>query len=423
MKVKQKALVCSALLMLAGTALSACGKAENKPNTSPSATAGASQKLDESALSKPLELSVAVWDIQTGFDAPKAKDDILYNDLTKKFNITIKPVQITWNDWQEKAKVWAASKQLPDMFANAVATDNIGLYQTWAKQGVLKALPDDLSAYPNLKKALSSQAVQPLKVDGKFYTVPRFGGEDVGDARLSRPIRYRKDWAAEAGFTKDPASFDEFLAMTKAVMQKHPGIAGLTINAKGYLFTQFLGSFPEMVNSNSWTKENGKWIPSFTSEKAYTGIKQLRTLYSDGILDRDFATQKDADGTNKFLSGQSFALYGMEGVDANQFATFKKANPGVEASKAIGYMNIWPAADGKRYTPAGAPFWSETFFASHVDDEKFKRALQVLDYMMSEEYRVQVVDGIENVDFKVENGQYVSLLKPDETLDDKYPIT
>ena len=34
-----------------------------------------------------------------------------------------------------------------------------------------------------------------------------------------------------------------------------------------------------------------------------------------------------------------------------------------------------------------------------------------------------VLDGIENVDYKVENGQYVSLLKADEKLADKYPIT
>ena len=225
-------------------------------------------------------------------------------------------------------------------------------------------------------------------MDGKFYTVPRFGGEDIGDARLSRPIRYRKDWAEEAGFTKDPASFDEFLAMTKAVMQKHPGIAGLTINAKGYLFTQFLGSFPEMVNSNSWTKENGKWIPAFTSEKAYTGIQQLRTLYSDGILDKDFAIQKDADGTNKFLSGQSFALYGMEGVDDDQLCHIQKSESRRQRFQSNRLYEYLACSRRKTLYDAGAPFWSETFFPSTLSDEKFKRALQVMDYMMSDEYRV-----------------------------------
>lgn len=419
MKLKQKALVGVALLLTVGTTLAGCGKGEEQTtNTSPGQTSNTAQSSDD--LSKPVELSVAVWDIQSGFDAPNAKNDTVYNDLTKKFNVTFKPVNVSWNDWQEKAKVWAASKQLPDMFADDL---DPGMFQTWAKQGVLKPLPDDLSPYPNLQKMMSNESVLPLKVDGKFYSIPRFGGEDIGDARLGRPIRYRKDWAEQAGFTKEPQSFEEFLAMTKAVMQQHPGIAGLTINSKGYLLTQFLGSFPEMVFSANWTQENGKWIPAFTSEKAYTGIQQLRTLYADNVLDKDFAIQKDADGTNKFLSGKSFALYGMEGVSDDQLATFKKGNPGVSASKAIGYMNIWPAADGKRYTMAGVPYWSNTFFPSTLSDEKFKRALKVMDYMVSDEYRVLGINGIENVDYKLENGQYISLLKKDETLADKYPIT
>ncbi len=212
------------------------------------------------------------------------------------------------------------------------------------------------------------------------------------------------------------------MAMTKAVMKNHPGISGLSINNKDYLLTQFLGSFPEMVSASNWTKENGKWIPAFTSEKAYTGIQQLRTLFTDNILDKDFAIQKDADGVNKFLSGQSFALYGLEGVNDDQLAQFKKANPGVSASGAIGYMNIWPAADGQRYTFVGTPYWSETFFPSSLSDEKFKRALQLMDYMVSDKFLVSAVSGIENVDYKVENGQIVSLLKADEKIADKYPV-
>ncbi|MFD0692669.1 extracellular solute-binding protein [Paenibacillus sp. GCM10027628] len=420
MKSKQRVLVCSTLLLLAGTALSACGNGESKSATTPSATA--QQKSDGSAMSKTLELSAAAWDIQSGFDAPNAKNDAIYNDLAKKFNVTIKPVQITWNDWQDKAKVWAASNQLPDMFVDALATDNTALYETWAKQGVIKAIPDDLSAYPNLKNLFSLPSVQPLKVDGKFYMIPR-GNATVTPVTMARPIRYRKDWAEEAGFTKDPATFDEFMAMTKAVMKKHSGIAGLEVNGKPYLLTQFLGSFPELSEPKNWVNENGKWIPAFTSEKAYTGIQQLRTLFADGILDKDFAIQKDADGANKFVSGQSFAFYGLDGLTDELYAQFVKANPGVSPSKALGYLNIWPAPDGQRYYFNGPPYWSETYFPASLSDEKFKRALQLMDYLVSPEFQLLRDNGIENVDYKVENGQSISLLKENAKLVDKYPIT
>ncbi len=96
-----------------------------------------------------------MWGIQDGFNAPGAKEDKIFNDLQSKFNVSIDPVQITWNDWEEKLKVWAASNQLPDIFPNALA-GNLGMYKTWAKQGVIKALPDDLSKYPNIKRVMAS---------------------------------------------------------------------------------------------------------------------------------------------------------------------------------------------------------------------------------------------------------------------------
>ncbi|MBA2937370.1 extracellular solute-binding protein [Paenibacillus sp. CGMCC 1.16610] len=417
----RKELIMGATVLTVVAALSGCSKGgENKIETKPSPAIAAN--LDAGG-DKQLDLSVAIWDIQTGFDDANAKNDTVYTDLAKQFNMTVKPVQITWNDWQDKMKVWAASNQLPDIFVNALATDNPGLYETWAKQGVIKPIPDDLSAYPNLKKILSHPSVQPLKINGKFYMIPRMTYADSGDWILDRPIRYRKDWAAEAGYTKDPASFDEFMTMTKAVMAKHPGVTGITIQNKAYLLTQFLGSFPEMTNVKSWVKEEGKWIPSFASEKAYTGIQQLRTLYTDGLLDKDFAIQKDADGVSKFLAGQSFALYGMQDFSSDKVEQFKKANPGVSPSKSVGFMNIWKSPDGKRYSFVETPYWSEAYFPNSLSDEKFARALKLLDYMVSDAYLFKATNGVENVDYKTENGKSVSLLKENEKIADKYPIT
>lgn len=424
MKVKKQVIVGAAVLTVVAAALTGCSEGGGtKTETNAPSNPPSQANVKGASTNNHLELSVAAWDIQSGFDDTNAKNDTIYNELANKFNISVKPVQITWNDWQDKIKVWAASNQLPDIFVDAIATDNPGLYETWAKQGVIKAIPDDLSAYPNLQKILSQPSVQPLKINGKFYMIPRMTYSDSGDWILDRPIRYRKDWAAEAGYTSDPASFEQFMAMTKAVMAKHPGITGLTIQNKAYLLTQFLGSFPEMTNIKSWVKDDGKWIPSFASVKAYTGIEQLRTLYTEGVLDKDFAIQKDGDGVSKFLAGQSFALYGMQDFSSDKLEQFKKANPGVSASKAVGFMNIWKATDGKRHSFVETPYWSEALFPSTLSNEKFDRALKLLDYMVSEEYQFMSTYGIDKIDYKIENGKAISLLKENEKVADKYPIT
>ena len=53
--------------------------------------------------------------------------------------------------------------------------------------------------------------------------------------------------------------------------------------------------------------EDGKWIhSSFASKRAPTAVKQIWQLYQGGVLDKDFAIQKDGDGFRKFLNGQAF---------------------------------------------------------------------------------------------------------------------
>ncbi len=427
MKRSKKTVVLAIIFMVLTTVLAACSSnnkeepAASASSTQPASESGSSAPASE-ANAKQLELSISFMGIKDGFDAPGAKDDAIFNDLQKKFNITVNPVQITWNDWQEKAKVWAASGQLPDIFPNVIAVDNPAMYASWAKQGVIKALPEDLSNYPNLARIMALPAVQPLKVDGKFYMIPRMTYNDSSDWILDRPITYRKDWAAQAGFTSDPQSFEEFVTMIKAVMKQHPGIVGVALNAQPYLLTQMLGSFPEMSNERSWVKEDGKWIPAYASARAYDGIKQLRQLYSEGLLDKDFAIQKAGDGFTKFLNGQAFISYGGTLTEPQNVDAFKKANPDAKLTDAIGLMNIWPAADGNRYTFVETPYWSELFFSNEIDDEKFERALQLMDYMVSEEYAALRHNGIEGVDYKIEDGKAISLLQGDETLKKKYPI-
>jgi putative aldouronate transport system substrate-binding protein len=390
-------------------------------NSLPSTTSGGQSTTEGNGM-KPIELSLSIWGIQDGFDDPKAKNDTIYSNLTKKLNLTIKPVQVTWNDFNDKYKVWAASKQLPDIFASAIATDKPDLYSSWAKQGIIKALPDDLSSYPNIKKVMDLPVVQPLKVDGKFYMIPRMTYPQSSDWVLDRSINYRKDWAMQAGFASEPQNFDEFVAMMKAVLKQHPGAAGLTIQNKNFLLTQFLGSFPEMSNVKSWVKgEDGKWVPSYASPRIYQGIKELRTLYEDGLIDKDFAIEKEGDGTNKFLNGQAFADYAGDLLgDSDQF---EKANPGLTYKDSVGIMNVWPATDGNRYTFAETPYWSETFFRKDLGDAEFERALKLLDYTMSDEFTAVHVNGIEGIDYKVEGGKSISLLTGSETVAKKYPIT
>jgi putative aldouronate transport system substrate-binding protein len=388
-----------------------------------SSAASTEATAEANSTAEHLELSVAIWGIQDGFDDSGAKDDTIFNNLQTKLNVTVKPVQITWSDWSDKLKMWAAADQLPDIFANNLVTDNPGLYNTWATQNVIKALPDDLSKYPNIAKVMELPSVTPFKINGKYYMYPRMSFQSDIQWALDRAVLYRKDWAQQAGFTSDPKSFDDFVAMFKAVQKAHPNTIGLVVNNPIFLYsTMTLGSFPQASLQNAWVKEDGKWIPSYASKNMYDCVKQLRTIYTEGILDKDFgiANTGGATAIDKFTSGQSFACFG--GLQQFNVEKFVAANQ-VKIEDAVGFMEMYPAADGKRYTFTTQPYWSETFFRSNLEDNKLDRALQLLDYMSSDEYITQVKNGIEGTDYKLDNGKAVSLLGADQSLAKKYPIT
>jgi putative aldouronate transport system substrate-binding protein len=408
-----------------------CGGSDSSStSTSSTSTAStsestASSESDESTQLEHMDISVAIWGIQEGFDNSNAENDTIFNDLEERFNVTINPVGVTWNDYQEKNKVWAASGSLPDIFADNLVTDNNALYKTWASQGIIKEIPQDLSAYPNLEAVMSATTVQALAIDGKQYMIPRGGNmtsasAGAGMAGMSRAVMYRKDWAEEAGYTKTPTSFDEMVEMIKAMMANHPEASGIVANNSDYLATLSLDIMPEYANTSSWVYENDQWIPCYASERVIPYLERMQKLYADGILDPDFITQKDGDAIAKFMSGYACVSLGGE----FNAVTFMEANQDVEnLEDALGFILPFASEDGNTYVFTSTPYWSETYINADVDDEKLDRILMILDYMYSEEYVSLVMNGIEGVDWEEQDGEKVSLLSEDESLSDKYPIT
>lgn len=386
-------------------------------------TTGDATATTEPAQLEPMEISVAIWGIQDAFDNPNAANDTIFNDLCKKFNVTIKPVGITWNDWQEKNKVWAASSTLPDVFVDALTTDNFGLYKTWAEQGIIKALPEDLSAYPNLQKLFSLNSVKAVAIDGKFYMVPRGNDLSVSISEasgMSRGVMYRKDWAAAAGYTTAPTTFDGLVEMTKAMMAQHPNAVGIAMNNHEYMQALATDIYPELVNYGSWVYENNQWIPSYASEKTVAYMDRLQKLYRDGLLDPDFVTQKDGDAVGKFASGNACVMLGSSNLDPQIFMDSNTDVANLE--DAIGFITPFAAADGNSYVFTSTPYWSETYMSATIDDAKEQRILMMLDYMYSHEYATLIHNGIEGVDWQKSDTSNVSLLDG-TTLGDKYPIT
>jgi putative aldouronate transport system substrate-binding protein len=366
---------------------------------------GGSSGSGSTAFTTHIELSVANWGIQDGFDDPNARNDTVFQALCEKFNITINPVQVTWGDWMDKARIWAASNQLPDIFPTDA---NLDEYTTWATQGVIKALPDDLSRWPAIQTTMSQPSVRPLAIDGKFYKYPRMAKASADDWVLDRTLRYRKDWLEQAGYTQPPQSFEEFVTVTKKVLSQHPEAVGL-IASSHYMLYFMAGIYPEGMALKNWAKEDGLWKPVYATRGFAQGVAQLRRLYAEGILDRDFAIGSNRD----YNAGQAFSYV----------SGWLQISPLLNLQDTTALMDVWPAPDGNKYYLGETPYWAETMFSARTSNEKFERILYLIDYMSTEDWLLQRYNGVLNVDYRIENGRYISLLPADQTLAKKYPIT
>ncbi len=122
-------------------------------------------------------ISIAYWGIDAAFaDTVNAPTKAVRDAFLSKLNIAITPVNTTWDDYTSKIQIWATSGELPDVFAiDAIGTQ---MYKDWITQGIVKVLPTDLSAYPDLNKILSDPNYGAYKypmgaADAKFYNIPR----------------------------------------------------------------------------------------------------------------------------------------------------------------------------------------------------------------------------------------------------------
>ena len=114
------------------------------------------------AYEKHLDLSIAYWEVDKLLT--NAENDEVLRTIEDKFNVTLKPANITWDDYYQKMNLWADTGTLPDLFVGAFRTE--ASFYKWAKEGLLHEIPQDLSKYPNLEEYMDSEEKETCQMPG-----------------------------------------------------------------------------------------------------------------------------------------------------------------------------------------------------------------------------------------------------------------
>jgi putative aldouronate transport system substrate-binding protein len=385
------------LTLSAGLALSAtaCGSSNEKENTAASpgaSTAPASVAPSASNAPKPELRALSIWQKDDYNTYPVAKV------IEEKTGYKVKYDMLPADKSEDKLNLLISSAEPYDAITIG---GNKALYADYAKKGALVDLGPLIDKYgPNIKASVSQESFDAVKVDGKIYAIPMRAVEFS-----STSLMVRKDWVDKLGMQM-PTTIDEFTALLKAFKEKDPGgngdkNAAMTIKGDTPLIENLVGAFGM---PNSWSALDGKLVP----RPLHPGFKDYLTyvadLYKQGLLDKEFAVNKDATMKEKFTSGKA-------GVIALNWADIPTIGDALNKNfpdAKFAYLPILKGKDGKAGLNANSGFDRITFIpkASKNPEE----AIKWMNAKLEKDTFREIAIGVEGKHYTLKDGQYTPIL-------------
>lgn len=292
-----------------------------------------------------------------------------------------------------------------------------------AKNGAFVDLNEyinDAEKYPNLSK-MSDELKAQLTVDGKLIAIPRT--RVVGRYGLS----YRQDWADKLGVSlPENATPDDVYKMLYAFTYDDPDGNGKD-DTIGMEMTLYTGPFDIIQTwfgcGNDWQDVNGELQPVWTTDSYFEALDYIKKLYDDGLMPKDFYSRPTDSWSNGCKTGEN-GVY-IDVLDGGKriwqyFEADETFTPSVMNPDEGATMNLYGAVNQHTLATAGyAGFF--TLSQTTLDSpEKIEAALTLLDKLNDYDMLVLTQYGLEDVNYKMENGKLVDTDKDDEVLGNNY---
>ena len=377
---------------------------QNGQTTSPASTSGGSGSSSSGEAVK-----LTYWTENTGPDILLSYGDKQAMELASEAmpNITIEWVHPPKGQALEQFSLMIVADDKPDIMDSTWRTFSGGpdaAIETNVIQDITDAaaqyMPNFtayLDKYPDYRSMVSSDK-------GKLYCIPyTFSGTPVKDGPQWHPVLdrapvfetyqgliIRGDWLEELGLEK-PRTFDDFYNVLTAFKNKgvqYPFSPTLDFLKTSQVFISaydLVTASPAANPGNSFMEKDGKVVygPAEPGYKDY--LTFLNRLYTEGLLDPDFAVQDNATAQGKLSSGQSGMWIGYYSSWLETFYGQLHAQDPNTTFNPIGLSNPVLTADQKlTYHQAAYPY-REKGAAITTSCKNVEAALTWLDWAWSDE--------------------------------------
>ncbi len=384
-----------------------CGNNSGNGGESPAAGNGDSQaaatetgKADEAASGEVITLTF--FDKNTGdaFDNPVAQA------ITEKTGIKIEVQQPTGNP-EEKLNLMLASGDLPDIVLMDRRSDIVNKY---IAAGALVPLNDLIDQYgADIQEMYGDILNKSRYEDGKNYYLNNWYGLDPDPDRafcirmdVLKELGYGEKAEKGEAFTQD--EFRDILSRFKETYKDADGQSAIPLTSNADYMPSVLSTFKAMYGMKNYYEKDGKLYFDVRDPDYLEMVKYMNGLYRDGLLDKEWAVNKEQIFTQKAGSGRVAATVGLSS-DGNRLL---KEDNGEDTDKQFYMFKV--VADGvdpdkTTFSPRSSLGWDAIGIT--VKNEHPVETIKFMNFLASEEGQYLLMWGIEGKDWDMEDGKHV----------------
>jgi putative aldouronate transport system substrate-binding protein len=366
----------------------------------------------------PVSLSVEIFDrgnMPASYGSPidNRWTNYVKDNFAKPANIDLSYVAVPRSQETDKINVMMASRSAPDI----IFTYNGSLFANYASQGGLTDLTNLIPANaPELQKIWGEEVLRFGRLEGRQFAIY------AKRTWLANSVSYiRKDWLDKIGYKLNTykghyaiTTDDLFTVLQQCIARNVSGkgasntfgwgVFGTGSTAIQSPWTDVRQAFYEQ---DKITEEMIATLPQFVWPGAKEGFRFINRMYNAGLMDPDFALQKDhqlfmarvANGQVGFWTGTDGFGTSETDPQSNFVYMLYQNNPEAEF---VG-VNVLNNKTGKpayryRYSPTGMIIMIPSF------SKAAPQALQYLNWLAQPDKAGDVIFGVEGEHYRMLNG-------------------
>ncbi|MEK4366817.1 extracellular solute-binding protein [Paenibacillus sp. FSL H7-0942] len=315
--------------------------------------------------------------------------------IQKLEELTKVDVNLQWvpsSSYEDKFNITLASGKLPQIM---VVLGKSPSFINAARTGAFWELGPYLKDYPNLSQ-LNEIITNNASIDGKTYGIYR------ARALGRNGVTIRKDWLENLGL-EEPKTIDEFYNVLKAFTKDDPDGNGKD-DTYGLVASKFTGPWDNMQvwfgAPNKWGDDgSGGLIPAHETPEYMEALKFFRQIYSEGLVNKDFAVMDATKLPDPFVNGQAGVM--VDVADNAQRMDQKILDKDPNATGRVDVLQAMEGPKGLRDMPTSGYSGLIAISKSSVKtEEDLKKVLSFLDQLNEPELQALLYNGLEGKQYE-----------------------